>query len=82
MKPNSLPKQYPYVLNDEQVFRLLKACPKKPFKDFRNYTIILKFLDTGIRLSELLNLTVNDVNLIKRSLQNMGRVVKIERFIL
>jgi site-specific recombinase XerD len=68
IKKQTLPKQYPYILNDEQVAKLLKACPKKTFEDFRNYVILLTFLDTGIRLSELLNLTVNDVNLIKRSL--------------
>ncbi len=68
IKPNKLPKQYPFILNEEEVYRFLKACPRKTFEDFRNYTIILTFLDTGIRLSELVNLTINDVNLTKRSL--------------
>ncbi len=65
IKPNKLPKQYPFILNEEEVYRFLKACPRKTFEDFRNYTIILTFLDTGIRLSELVNLTINDVNLTK-----------------
>jgi site-specific recombinase XerD len=68
LKKYKIPKQYPYVLNDEQVYNLLKVCNKNTFEGFRNYVIILTFLDTGIRLSELINLTINDVNLIKRSL--------------
>ncbi|MGB9857702.1 MAG: tyrosine-type recombinase/integrase, partial [Dictyoglomaceae bacterium] len=62
------PKEYPYVLNDEQVFALLRACNKKTWQGFRNYVIILTFLDTGIRLSELLNLTIQDINLTKKSI--------------
>jgi len=68
IKRIKLPKEYPYILNDEQIISLLKVCDKKYWNGFRNYVIILTFLDTGIRLSELLNLTINDVNLVKRSI--------------
>jgi site-specific recombinase XerD len=68
IKKIKLPKQYPYVLNDEQVYSLLKACDKKTWTGIRDYVMILTFLDTGIRLSELINLTINDINLTKRSI--------------
>ncbi|MGB9788900.1 MAG: tyrosine-type recombinase/integrase [Dictyoglomus sp.] len=68
IKRYKLPKSYPHILNDEQILNLLKVCDKKSWDGFRNYVIVLTFLDTGIRLSELLNLTVNDVNLPKRSI--------------
>jgi len=68
IKRYKIPKSYPNILNDEQIFNLLKACDKKSWIGFRNYVIILTFLDTGIRLSELINLTVNDVNIAKRSI--------------
>ena len=65
-KPKT-PHQYPYVLNDEQIDDLMKACDKATWEGFRNYVILLAFLDTGIRLSKLLSLTLKDVNLNKRS---------------
>jgi site-specific recombinase XerD len=63
-----LPKQYPYILTDEQVQALLKTCNKHSFEGQRNYTILVLFLDTGLRLSELINLSVSDLNLNKRSI--------------
>jgi site-specific recombinase XerD len=56
------PKVFPYVLNEEQVRKLLKATNRGRFK-VRNKTIILTFLDTGIRLSELTKLNLQDVDL-------------------
>uniref|UniRef100_A0A7V6CCZ6 Integrase n=1 Tax=Thermodesulfobacterium geofontis TaxID=1295609 RepID=A0A7V6CCZ6_9BACT len=68
IKKPKLPKQYPYVLNDEQVFALLKACNKKTWEGFRNYVMMITFLDTGIRLSELINLKLQDINFNKKSI--------------
>jgi site-specific recombinase XerD len=73
LKRPRLPKQFPHVLNDEQVMALLKAPNKKTWEGFRNYVILLTFLDTGIRLSELLGLTVDRVNLVKGSLLVTGK---------
>jgi site-specific recombinase XerD len=42
-KPKT-PHQYPYVLNDEQVDDLMKACDKTTWEGFRNYVILLTFL--------------------------------------
>jgi hypothetical protein len=54
LKRPRLPKQFPHVLNDEQVMALLKAPNRKNWEGFRNYVMLLTFLDTGLRLSELL----------------------------
>ena len=51
----------------------MKACNKATWEGFRNYVILLTFLDTGIRLSKLLSLTLKDVNLNKRSLLIHGK---------
>ena len=51
----------------------MKACNKATWEGFRNYVILLTFLDTGIRLSELLSLTLKDINLNKRSLLIHGK---------
>lgn len=73
LKRPRLPKQFPHVLNDEQVFALLKAPNRKTWEGFRNYVMLLTFLDTGLRLSELLTLTVDRVNLVRGSLLVLGK---------
>ncbi|WP_438315143.1 tyrosine-type recombinase/integrase [Candidatus Caldatribacterium sp. SIUC1] len=52
---------------------MLKAANKKTWEGFRNYVMLLTFLDTGLRLSELLGLTADRVNLIKGSLLVTGK---------
>jgi len=64
-----LPKQRPFILTDDQVASILRACDKKSWIGFRNYVIVLTFLDTGIRLSELLRLTVYDIDLTMKSIR-------------
>ncbi|MCS7231621.1 MAG: tyrosine-type recombinase/integrase [Elusimicrobiota bacterium] len=68
IKSPKLPKQYPYVLSDEDIHKLIKACNKNLWEGFRNYVIIILILDTGIRLSELINLTLQDINWAKKSI--------------
>jgi len=58
-----VPQTYPEVLSEEQMKRLLKACNRSTWVGARNYTMLLTFLDTGIRLSELIGLNLEDVNL-------------------
>jgi integrase/recombinase XerD len=49
------------AFNKEQVGRLLKQPELKTFTGVRDYTIMLVFLETGIRLKELASLEVNDI---------------------
>jgi len=58
-----VPQTYPQVLAKEQTKRLLKACNRSTWVGTRNYAMLLTFLDTGIRLSELIGLNLEDVNL-------------------
>ncbi|NLY04857.1 MAG: tyrosine-type recombinase/integrase, partial [Candidatus Atribacteria bacterium] len=76
LKRPRLPKQFPHVLNDEQANLLLKAPNKKTWEGYRNYVMLLTFLDTGIRLSELLALTIDRTNLMRGSLLVEGKVEK------
>jgi len=68
-----LPKQFPYVLSDSQVQALLKAPKQNTYEGYRNYVILLVFLDTGIKLGELMNLSLRDINLQQRSLKVLGK---------
>jgi len=73
LKRPKLPKQYPYVLNDEQVHNLLRACDVSTWTGQRNYTMLLTFLDTGIRLAELIGLALRDVDLNRGALLVHGK---------
>ena len=62
------PQRLPKALTSEQLEELLDALPKafnrSTFTGLRNITIVYSFLHTGLRLSELLNLKIEDVKLI------------------
>jgi site-specific recombinase XerD len=85
-----LPEYAPAILSDEQLRALLKACrprDKGDFAGYRDTAIILTFLSTGARLSEVANLrwtpddpATNDVDLdagIVRILQGKNRRERI-----
>ncbi len=69
------PKQYPFVLNDLHIQAIIRAAAqaKHTWAGLRNYTILLTFLDTGIRLKELLSLTLNDLDLTHHTLHITGK---------
>jgi site-specific recombinase XerC len=50
------------VLSDEELRRLLAACAGRDFTARRDAAIIMLFLDGGLRLSELADLQVTDVD--------------------
>ena len=59
MRPPKVPHDPPAVLTQTEVRNLLKACEGNDFTDRRDAAIIALFYDTGLRLSELVNLKVN-----------------------
>ncbi len=63
-----IPKQFPHVLSEAQVQALLKAPDPKTWEGCRNIAMILCFLDTGLRLGELLRLNLADINMGSRSI--------------
>lgn len=62
MKPPRVPEEPPPVLSDDQLRRLLKACEGRDFETRRDMAIIRLFVDTGMRLSELSGLKVDDID--------------------
>lgn len=66
-------KLYPYVLENAQFQALLKAPNRSTFEGLRNYTMLLTFLDTGLRVTELTKLNMQDLNLSNRSLTVVGK---------
>lgn len=61
-----VPKAPQKVINTfthEQIGKLAQACYNSNGNGYRNLTILLLLLDSGIRVSELVNINLEDVNL-------------------
>jgi len=58
-----VPKTYPEIISIDQARRLLRAAKGTSWHSKRNAAILTMFLDTGIRLSELIRLDLEDVDL-------------------
>jgi len=61
-----VPKATQKVINTfthEQIGKLAQACYNSNGNSYRNLTILLLLLDSGIRVSELVNINLEDVNL-------------------
>ncbi|HEV2759325.1 MAG TPA: tyrosine-type recombinase/integrase [Acidimicrobiales bacterium] len=63
MKPPHVPDEPVPVLGDDDLRRLLAACEGKGFEERRDMAIVRLFLDSGMRLAELANLRVEDLDL-------------------
>ncbi len=78
----SLPQ--PTVLSGAQVDALLAACAGSAFEDVRDAAVIRLFGDTGLRLTEMAGLQLDDVDLERESLYQAGigrvpRAIPFER---
>ena len=59
------PKKVISTFSDDQIQRLLNNIDRKTPHGFRNYTMLLLLLDSGIRLSELVGLELDDIDFIQ-----------------
>jgi len=73
LKLPKTPRKVISTFSQEQIQRILNCIDKKSSHGFRNYTIILLLLDTGIRLSELINLRINDIDFIQSCILVKGK---------
>ncbi len=73
MKPPTVEEKEVPVIPLEGLKRLLKACEGKDLGSRRDLAIIMTFLDTGVRLSELTNRTVGDLDLSLNVLRVVGQ---------
>jgi site-specific recombinase XerD len=62
MKQPAIPERETPVLDDASLRALLATCAGKSFDDFRDDAILRLFIDTGMRLSELAGLRVEDLD--------------------
>lgn len=62
MKPPTVPESPVAVITDEQLRKLLAACDGPGFEERRDSALVRLLLDSGVRCSELMNLTVDEVD--------------------
>ena len=81
-----LRKHLPTALSHQEVDQLLDIKTESPF-DYRNKAMLELLYGTGLRISELLSLTLNDIDLINCTVRCMGkgrkeRIIPINDFII
>jgi len=74
------PQKVMPTFSEQEIQTLLSQPDKKSSQGFRDYTIMLTLLDTGLRVSELCNLKLDDVDLPNGYLRVMGKGGK-ERYV-
>lgn len=67
------PKVIVETLSDAQIKSLFSVIDRRSSKGFRDYCILLVLLDTGVRLSELANLQIRDLDLERGFFKVMGK---------
>ncbi len=76
MKPPRVPKPMVTPFNSEHIKTLLLFCDDRTFLGARNKAIILTFLDTGLRLSELADIQLQDIDFDHETIKVMGKGAK------
>ncbi|HEY86531.1 MAG TPA: tyrosine-type recombinase/integrase, partial [Dehalococcoidia bacterium] len=73
LKLPKTPRKVISTFSQEQIQRILSAIDKKSSHGFRNYTMILLLFDTGIRLSELIGLQMDDIDFLQSFILVKGK---------
>jgi len=78
IKEPKTPSKFPKCLNEEQVDKLLEAARSRmrEWSGYRNYAMLIVFLDTGLRLNEFINTTLDDLDMKRRSIKVHGKGAK------
>jgi len=80
MKPPRVPKQVIQPFSQDDIRRMLVVLDEDSFRGYRNTAVILTFLDTGLRLSELATIQLTDIDFDNGIMKVMGKGRK-ERFV-
>ena len=78
MHPPKVPKQLIKPFTQDHIDRLLTLCDhnRSSFLGCRDKAIVLTFLDTGLRLSELANIQLQDIDFDRETIKVMGKGAK------
>lgn len=67
------PRRLPHYLVDDEIVRLVRAPDPDHPEAVRDHALLVTFLFTGLRLSELTGLNLEDVDLASRAMRVMGK---------
>jgi integrase/recombinase XerC/integrase/recombinase XerD len=70
------PKTLITPFSTDDIFKMLLLCDEKRFTGIRNKAIILFTLDTGLRVSELVDVTIPDLDFDHETVKVMGKGAK------
>jgi site-specific recombinase XerD len=73
MKPPQVPEKEVPVIPEDDLRKLFKTCKGRTYSDRRDTAILTLFLDTGLRLSELTDRRVGDLDLDMMVLRVLGK---------
>ena len=73
LKLPKTPRKVISTFSQEQIQKILGAIDRKSSHGFRNYTMILLLLDSGIRLSELIGLQMDDIDFLQSFILVRGK---------
>lgn len=76
IKPPRVPRKVIKPFSKQDIENLLLLCSGYKFLEVRNRAIILLFLDTGIRLSELANIQLKDIDFDCETIKVWGKGAK------
>jgi site-specific recombinase XerD len=79
IKPPRMPRLSPKPFSRRDIDNLLLLCSGNTFLEIRNRAMILLFLDTGLRLSELAGIQVVDIDFDRELIKVMGKGAKERR---
>lgn len=79
IKPPKLPNLVVKTLTTSDINKILLICSGHNFLSTRNRAIFLVFLDTGLRLSELANISLKDIDFNSGSVIVLGKGAKERR---
>lgn len=68
-----LEKKLPNFLSDEEMMKIIESIKTESILDYRNILIVELLYATGIRVSELVNIKVNDINFDDKSIKVLGK---------
>ncbi|MEV8349003.1 tyrosine-type recombinase/integrase [Streptomyces niveus] len=77
MKPPTLPEVEVPVIAEDDLKKLFATCKGKSYADRRDTALLMLFLDTGVRLSEVTDRHVSDLDLDLMVLQVLGKNNKV-----
>jgi len=73
IKPPRIPRQIVKPFSVQDIANMLLLCAGNRFLDLRNRAMVLLFLDTGLRLSELAAIQLGDIDFDHETIKVMGK---------